>query len=310
MGSNKIALSFDVEDWYHTPVITGYSFSKYRTVDDFFANWQGSYDCVTEAFLNLMELLEAKKVTATFFVVADVLDRYPEIVSALKKSNHEIACHSLHHQIPLNPKTKEVLQTRESWNEDLLKAKSLIENCFGKKIIGYRAPGAYFADWMVDMIINAGFEYDSSIAYNSIYNKTNIELSNVPSGSYFLNAALLNATPPSTELLELPWSNFNFINLRLPAGGAFFFRLLGTRYFTVALNQCLAKGDTMFYMHPLDFSEKKFPLHNHFKRPMYWINKGNKSLKMLGQLIDTFEEKWATCEEIYLRYKTKRYESY
>lgn len=303
MKKNKISLSFDVEDWYHTPVITGYSFSKYRTVPDFFNDWKEPYDCLTDAFVELMALLEKKNVTATFFVVADVLERYPEIVTLLKASKHEIACHSLHHQIPLNAKTKEVLQTKEQWEKELLQAKEQIESCFGRKIIGYRAPGAYFANWMVDILVNAGFKYDSSVAYNSIYNKTNVKLSNITTSSYYINPKTLDASEPASGLIELPWSYLNINGLRLPAGGAFFYRIMGNAYFKFALNQCLAKGDTMFYMHPLDFSEKPFPLHNHFKRPMYWLNKGRKSLTMMSHLIDSFEGQWATCEEIYNRAK-------
>ena len=37
MNSNKIAISIDVEDWFHGPSITGSDFSFYSSIDDFFA---------------------------------------------------------------------------------------------------------------------------------------------------------------------------------------------------------------------------------------------------------------------------------
>ena len=32
---------------------------------------------------------------------------------------------------------------------------------YGKKIIGYRAPGAYIGDWMLNSLIKLGFEWKS-----------------------------------------------------------------------------------------------------------------------------------------------------
>ncbi len=50
------------------------------------------------------------------------------------------------------------------------------EDASGQKVIGYRAPNAYIAGWMVDALEDLGFRYDSSVCVNSFYNKTDSQL--------------------------------------------------------------------------------------------------------------------------------------
>ena len=286
---NKIALSIDLDDWYHTPAITGSSFSIYKTVDDFFKEWKDEFDFITEPTLRLIKFLNEKDIQATFFVIADQIEQYPKIVKALKESEHEIACHSLHHQVPFDNQTKELIQTKEDWNEDLVKAKEILEDTFEREVIGYRAPGGYIANWMIDYLIEAGFKYDSSISYNSLYNKSNIELKNIPDYPYFLNEENFTDKKPNTTLMEFPWAVYNFFGYRIPMAGAFFFRVFGYNIFKYVINQNLKKHDTMFYIHSLDFSEEEIPLNNFKNRPFYWINKGEKCWKKFGMLVDYFE---------------------
>ena len=103
--------------------------------------------------------------------------------------------------------------------------------------------------------------------------------------------------------MELPWSYYKFNNIFLPGGGAFFFRAFGVKYFKSVIKNCLKMGDTMFYIHPLEFTNERFPSHNHFKRPLYWVNKGDKALIMLEKLINSFNGRWTTCNEVYLNNK-------
>ena len=45
--TSRIAFSIDLDDWYHTPLVSGANFSHYNTVEDFFDNWRGRYDYIT-----------------------------------------------------------------------------------------------------------------------------------------------------------------------------------------------------------------------------------------------------------------------
>ena len=300
---NYIALSFDIEDWYYTPLISGASISRYGSIDDFLANQQEQViDCITEETVRLIEILDHFKIKATFFLVADVSQRYRKITEILKKSSHEIASHSLTHQSAIDSKTKKPFKSVQEWTEDQHKAKDILVETFEREIIGFRAPGAYFADWMVKPLQQLGFKYDSSIAYNSFYNKTNVKLGNIPTTPYKLNSVTLGPDNADTELIELPWS-YNKMGKRLilPAGGAYFFRLFGYKYFKNVLSRALKEGDTMFYLHPLDISVQKIPEANIKHRPAFWINKGKRTEERLIKLLKTFPESFRTCGDIYRR---------
>lgn len=287
-NQNKLFLSIDLDDWYHTPAITGSSFSIYKTVDDFFKDWTEPFDYITKSTLKILDLLKKHNITATFFVIADEVERYPIIMKALKESKHEIACHSLHHQVPFDTKTKELIQPIEEWKSDLIKAKSILENYFEREVIGYRAPGAYFANWMIPILEELGFKYDSSISFNSLYNKTNVELKNIPQNPYLLNSKDLTNKNPDTNLTEFPWANYNLFGYKIPMGGAYFFRLFGYNFFKFVIKNNLKNGNTMFYFHSLDITEEKIPLENNKKRPLFWIGKGEKCFRNISVLVRSF----------------------
>jgi len=44
----------------------------------------------------VLDMLDEYEVTATFFVVADVVDHYPGLVESIVDRGHEIGCHGLH----------------------------------------------------------------------------------------------------------------------------------------------------------------------------------------------------------------------
>lgn len=299
---NKIALSIDVEDWYHTPLVTGASFSRYKTLEEFFSDWKGNYDTITEPTLKILKLLEKYNIKATFFVVANVVQNYPEIIQSLKNSHHEIGCHSLNHYSAIDSKTKRPLQSLQDWTNELKLSKEILENTFQKEVIGYRAPGAYFGKWMIPVLEQLGFKYDSSIAYNSLYNKTDVELSDIPTTPYRLNSETLGAENPDTNLIELPWANIKLFGKNIPAGGAYFFRLMGYNFYKYTISKNLERGDTMFYFHPIDCTDADIPLSNFKSRPFYWINKGTKTLNKIEKLFSHFKGRFTSCRDIFNKY--------
>jgi len=293
---NYIALSFDIEEWYHVAI--SLSLLEEKSLEEFLAkNEEASYDTITEATLRLLEILDYFDIRATFFIVADVAFRFPRIAEALKRSNHEIASHSYTHTPAFESTRKIANQPLNNWVEEQKMAKRALEDIFKTEVIGFRAPSAYFANWMVPELEKLGFKYDSSIAYNSFYNKTNVKLKNIPSKPYRLNSETLSNINPDSELYELPWSYYKITkNLILPAGGAFFFRLFGYSFFKKVIDQSLKKGDTMFYLHPSDITEKKIS-----SRPLYRINKGKKTEKKFIKLLKKYKHLYKPCCEIYYK---------
>ena len=60
MSSSKVALSIDVEDWFHGPHITGSDFSFYTDVESFMKTWDKPYDHITGPTALIIALLNLR----------------------------------------------------------------------------------------------------------------------------------------------------------------------------------------------------------------------------------------------------------
>ncbi len=108
----------------------------------------------------MLDLLDEFEVTATFFVVADMVEHYPELVESIAERGHEIGCHGLHHTCKIDSKTKEPLMSNKEFEERTRKAKEMLERACKENVIGYRAPNALVGGWMLDSLEKIGFRYD------------------------------------------------------------------------------------------------------------------------------------------------------
>jgi peptidoglycan/xylan/chitin deacetylase (PgdA/CDA1 family) len=137
---NTLSITVDIEDWYHIPSVTGSPFSVYRDVHEFFEGWKGKYDYLPTK--RVLDMLDEYEVTATFFVVADVVEHYPGLVESIVDRGHEIGCHGLHHACKnkIDPNTKAPLMSVNEFEERTLKAKEMLERVCNDEVIGYRAP--------------------------------------------------------------------------------------------------------------------------------------------------------------------------
>jgi len=293
-----LAITVDIEDWYHIPSVTGSPFSRFRDVDEFFTKWEGRYDYLTKPTKRVLEMLDELKVRATFFVVADVVEHYPGLVQQIAERGHEIACHGLHHACKIHPKTKQPLMSQDEFEERTLQAKNMLEKAGGQEVIGYRAPAAYVAGWMLDSLEKLGFKYDSSVCVNSFYNKTDSQRKGVDTRPYYPQRGSLE---PGNEkrILEIPLSYFKF-GLKFPTGGGPMLRFFGARYIMLGLKQSLKRGDTLIYFHPIDISDERFPGGFSSHRPFYWAIKGGVVERRIRDVLQNIrvETSICTCRDI------------
>ncbi len=120
----KNALTVDLEDYFHVSAYSG----KVRLEE-----WDSYPSRVAENTDRLLDLLAENNCLATFFVLGWVAEKKPEIVGRVAAAGHEIACHSLLHR-------KIFDLTPQEFREDTHRAKAVIEDATGKKVVGYRAP--------------------------------------------------------------------------------------------------------------------------------------------------------------------------
>lgn len=154
-----------------------------------------------------LDALAELGVSATFFVVGDVAAESPELVRRIADAGHEIACHDLVHEA-WHRRTPERLQ------QDLTRARELLEDIVGGQVLGVRAP--FFSltartPWAPDVISASGFSYSSSV----------LPAANPISG--FPGAPRRPYRWP-TGLLELPVPVFGRGALALPILGGFYLR--------------------------------------------------------------------------------------
>ena len=270
--NNTLSITVDIEDWYHIPSVCGSPFSEFKDVNEFFKKWDDKYDYLSEPIKRVLDLLDEYNITATFFIVADIADNYPGLIESIVQRGHEIACHGLHHECKIDPKTKEPLMSTEEFETRTLKAKNILEKVTGEKVVGYRAPNALIGGWMLDSLAKIGFKYDSSVCVNSLYNKTDSFLKDVSSAPYKPKMGFLEPGE-NRDFVEFPWAYYNIGRFKIPTSGGPMLRFLGARMMLKGLKQSLERGHTVFYFHPIDVSYDKFPQIGK-GRPMYWVIKG------------------------------------
>ena len=291
-----LAVTVDVEDWYHIPMVTGTTFSKYKDVQEFLQNWKGRYDYLTEPTGRMLQILDDFNLKATFFVVADVTELYPGLVEQIASRGHEIACHGLHHACKTSSRTKEPLMSQGEFEERTVRAREMLEKASGQKVIGYRAPAAYVSGWMIDSLEKLGFKYDSSVSVNSLYNKTDSVLRGVDSRPYYPRVGRLEPGD-KRGILELPWPYLDF-GLKFPTGGGPMLRFFGARYIMLGLKQSLKRGPTIFYVHPIDICEERFPVGFSRHRPFFWAIKGWIVESRIRWILNNLDTRLVCCRDM------------
>ncbi|RMG44012.1 MAG: hypothetical protein D6719_02515 [Candidatus Dadabacteria bacterium] len=109
------------------------------------------------AIPRLLEVFDRQGIKATFFFIADEAKEFPDIVKEIACRGHEIASHSMTHQLLLN------LNDPETVRRELFLSKTLLEEISGTDILGFRAPSWSYSPELIDVLAKAGYLYDASL---------------------------------------------------------------------------------------------------------------------------------------------------
>lgn len=142
----------------------------------------------------ILTMLSERAINATFFVPGHTADTYPAQCAAIADAGHEIAMHGYLHE-----KVSGLDQTRES--EMVHRGRDAIVRVTGYQPKGNRTPSWDFTNATVDILLEAGCEYDSSLM-STDYTPFYVRRGDVakPDGPYLFGQP--------TPLVELPvsWS--------------------------------------------------------------------------------------------------------
>ena len=104
----------------------------------------------------ILHFLQSEGIRSTWFVPGFTIESYPKECEAVVQGGHEIGHHSWAH-IP------NASMSREEEEADLVRAGEAIVRLTGKEAVGYRSPSWDLSSATVDLLIEHGFLYDSSM---------------------------------------------------------------------------------------------------------------------------------------------------
>lgn len=116
---------------------------------------QGTFG-VREALPQILALLRAAEIRASFFIPAWVAEHHPDAVRSIAAAGHEIGCHGDVHE-----RVADLEPDRE--REILKKSLAVLTPLAGVRPIGYRAPAWQLSPNSLGLIAEEGFEYSSNM---------------------------------------------------------------------------------------------------------------------------------------------------
>lgn len=226
------ALTIDVEDYFHVSAFE-------KAVDP------GQWDSLPQRALrntnHVLDLLDKWGLRATFFTLGWVARRHPELVRRMSAAGHEVACHGYSHRriTTMNPRT---------FRDDVHRSRLLLQDLSGQPVNGYRAPSYTITQdtiWALDVLIEEGFTYDSSIF------PINHDIYGMPGSQRFphtinRDCGVIEEFPPTTYQVEVMGKQVN-----LPVAGGGYLRLLPASWVSGAFKRLNASGKPcVLYFHP------------------------------------------------------------
>ncbi|MCO6441164.1 MAG: DUF3473 domain-containing protein [Nitrococcus mobilis] len=229
------ALSVDVEDYFQVSAFAG---TVPRT------SWDDRPARIERNMDILLELFAEHRAQVTFFTLGWIAERYPQLVRRMVAEGHELASHGYDHQ-----RVTEL--DAGSFRRDLARAKGILEDCAGVRVIGYRAPSFSINErtpWAMDCLLETGHRYSSSL---------------YPIAHDHYGSPQAPRWPfkprPGREFLELPMATLRLAGRNWPAAGGGYFRLLPyafSRWSLRRINRC-DERPFIFYLHPWEIDPQQ-----------------------------------------------------
>jgi polysaccharide deacetylase family protein (PEP-CTERM system associated) len=259
------AFTVDLEDWFC-------SHNLQHAVN--YKSWDQQESRVERNTFKLLELLNSRKVIATFFVLGWIAERFPGLVKVIQEEGHEIASHGYAHQLV-------TAMGKEEFKTDILRSINVLEEICGKKPDGYRAPAFSITrknKWAFEVLQQAGFRYDSSVYPFTMH------------PDYGFRNASLAMHYPVKQLLEVPLSCSNYAGIRIPCSGGAYLRFYPYSLFSHLSRNILNKNRPLiFYIHPWEVDDAPPKVLLPFFKSLRHYYNSSSSVKKIERLLSEFE---------------------
>ena len=229
------AMTVDVEDYFQVSAFAG-------QIDR--GDWQGMTCRVEANTERVLQLFNDTGVSATFFVLGWVAERYPALIRRIVQQGHELASHGYEH-------FRIHEQEPGPFREDVRRTKRLLEDVGGSPVVGYRAASFSLNEktlWAVEILAGEGYRYSSSIY------PIRHDLYGMPAAPRFPFRH-----QGESRLIELPISTVRLMGRNLPCGGGGYFRLLPYALSRWAIRRVNRKEQRpcVFYFHPWEIDPEQ-----------------------------------------------------
>ena len=221
------ALTIDVEDYYSV-------FARDRLDHD-----GPPTDAVVRNTDRVLRLLRDHDCRATFFVLGEVAETFPDLVRAIAAEGHEVGVHGYAH--------RQVFRMEpETFRADVRRAREAVEQAAGEPARGYRAPAFSIGRataWALEVLADLGFRYDSSV----------FPISGRRYG--WPDAAPVIHPVPVGEgrsLVEVPLTTVRVLGRRLPCCGGGYLRHFPYAVTRWAMRRVARRRPAVVYFHPYD----------------------------------------------------------
>lgn len=257
MSQPVFLFSVDLED-VRSMIPNGYSY-KERVPE------------LTKIFL---EFLKVNKSKATFFVVGEIVEQYPDLIKEIIDCGHEIACHTYTH--------KHLTELGiEGFKQDIEHFMDALNKVGIHDVIGFRAPTFSLvqeSSWAYKVLASYGFKYSSSV---------------LPAANPLFGWEGFGKNPKwMDEILEIPMAIGSFLGKKLPFSGGVYLRILP---FVLTKNQFAKYSNAELaipsYIHPYDIDTKQERfMHPHLDNSkllnhLMYVNR-SKVMKRLQKIVD------------------------
>ena len=262
-------LGIDFEEWFHPQLI-----------QDVLKHETKSFEIV-KGIDKIIEFLGKHETYATFFMVGEILENFPDILDKILDNGHEIGFHTMYHS-RLDSKN-----FQEKFSKELDDFAKLTNN----KSKGFRAPTFSLnekSSWAIDTLEEHGYVYDSSIvpAKTSLYGNPN-----APRNPYKITSDYLDSDNPEGKITEFPLMVTKFLGKTVPVGGGFYLRTLPFGTTKKALRTYDQENKPgVFYIHSWELTPEYMPkIKLSTKNNFITYHNLDKVLERMGVLLSNFE---------------------
>lgn len=226
-------ITVDLEEWYDLDYLKGFSTDK-------------SIEVIPE-IIDFLDLLDEYCIKATFFVLADVIEKNTDMLREIARRGHAVGCHGFDHELLYK-------KDDETFTNEVVSAKEKIEQAVKCNVSGYRAACFSMERDKLNIVSKIGYHYDSSyIKFEQHPLYRNLDLTGFEK--------IDDLVYKKNNFFEYEIPTLKIGKYSLPISGGGYLRLFPFVILHVFIKKyAKQKENFLLYLHPFELTKMKLPL--------------------------------------------------